>query len=1744
MTRTQLVSFRTTRVEWVRAPAELPRISEAERAAIWDVRGFHALALLRYEEAMNWIATCTWEEVPELKLRAYSAFHSTWEWSRAEPRVAEDRPGSWFLDGLVDAVSAVGTDQESCCNSPRKPECAIACAEQQATWSERQAAHVIGRAWRESRPPRERTQVSWWDAKRIRTHGKLAAHASFLQFFFRESRRRRPGCWSRGGLAGLGRLAPRTEHRCKGGKALADESDFEEQAARAEAMLLWYEQYVTVLRRLQSGDTPSVLHLFGGGGGSSEGGRRAGASGFSVDCDEQPDKVRRFGTESFVKGDATSWSVVGELQKKHGFAGCLASPPCKPYSRALSGGTSIVPELIPQTRDLLRTFFDHWAIENVMGASRHMAEGSVELFGQAFGCRVDRARKIEASFRVRIDEAVLQPGIRLRRRTCLGARRRWRQVDRFERPMAPCCAGNIFAVQGTAPWRCTTAECAKAMGLDVDHMSYDRLAQSLPPSYTRLIIGQMCMAIACQRFGVPPISYDEHVANPEATRRALAGWLVGAGDDRASAGLELRQAVSQADDTVADHDVSQVESWDQVEVPGASEDAFRELEYSHVGGFDQWGGPPAVGEWLSKLRPSRRVGAAGEAPHADDFVGRNSYIHADTHAFGLRGLHAVLEPIRAAAAANGRGTRATVAVREKHVAWLGRLGFWRDAELPAGPLAQEALAGERLVYMTIGKRGSTEHTSRLDHERCRAWMDPRDRGESTWADVTKRERAWRPVRWEPDGWLRANVPPSVREIMTQGAKIELRGAVRPGDIPQYAFPSSTARMEASWEADRAIATGHMSYVPADEIEVALAMGAVHPWTMAQQGSKWRACQDYSGGTNRAAFSAPFGLPTPWDVRRLVRPGRSSFVKYDLRDGFWGVPVAKESKNYLLMRHPATGRLMRCDRLPFGYIDSPRVFCSVTEAIAQLFRERAAGKGVHIWCYVDDYLIMGDDEELASWGADLFENILLELGFEFAPHKQRGPCRCIEFLGLLIANFEEVCCIALSEERQRKMNKLISEWLARRPKSGTYVADPTELSRLLGLLVFASQVVPGGRVYMQGMLSQFKGLEVDWRRGLVRPTRGTAWSKVPVSGAFWRDLEWWADSFADRNCTSLLDEERGEAAITGTDASDWGTGQVAWIDGGKEESRLRFGPAERRRPINWRELLGIVRVIELYGRQLAGKCVLVETDNMAAKWTADRTYSKASDMQELTRRLHEAAERHGIRLRFTHTPGVKLHRPDQTSRGDPIEEPRARVGKSLFATLSRRFGPFTEMLGAERQHRQEEAHTDAPRLWVHPTYTTVGSAMRLVGERLMAPSGERARGVMIVPDAPQAQWGQLLRHFTVVGRRPEGGAHLEMSRLGAWRKVLSKRPSLILSFPRHSGEDVRRVCSTAGDETDRRRVGESEGGHLALSKGSMVYRPPPNVGQPGGLYIVWDDFDPEPSSEEPEVRVAELLAVPDGKKKNSLSGIYAVDNSIVTDEYGRRPASFGGVGCRPWGLAAGELWVVDHLTSETEPTWKMKPLKAGAGQAAQWARKAFKFDFATAERAIAFARSREQVACPPCADDEVLASEAPGVDVRAQVARVERAVAAAEMAASAGLQEATADLAAARISADEAAEARQRPPPPQAREARPAAPVDRAGPARVPCRYPGIECYGCSRGIKQGEQMVVVGDGYAHAPPPGEEQGSCVALARQRLLKETKAAADARKARSSKLSSDKRQAQLDHRFSPDMIGLAKKCLDGS
>ena len=217
-------------------------------------------------------------------------------------------------------------------------------------------------------------------------------------------------------------------------------------------------------------------------------------------------------------------------------------------------------------------------------------------------------------------------------------------------------------------------------------------------------------------------------------------------------------------------------------------------------------------------------------------------------------------------------------------------------------------------------------------------------------------------------------------------------------------------------------------------------------------------------------------------------------------------------------------------------------------------------------------------------------------------------------------------------------------------------------------------------------------------------------------------------------------------------------------------------------------------------------------------------------------------------------------------------------------------------------------------------------------------------------------------------------------------------------------------------------------------------------------MVWHSFHPDQVGreldEEKEVRVscAELLWV---KRKGLRSCEYAFD---------LRPHSKGGSfadgGRRlAWEMAVGLLWTVDHLVKVDAPLERLpsssSPSCSSPGLvAASIEKRSFMFDYRRAEMEIrsyeASLRSGEDLA--QAQEDDNLAARLAAVDL-----------AGADHQAG----EAGEELAAARVSADEAAALRKRLAPAR-REVSKKSPPTPVGQRRAEvCRYSAQRCEGCN-----------------------------------------------------------------------------------
>lgn len=142
-----------------------------------------------------------------------------------------------------------------------------------------------------------------------------------------------------------------------------------------------------------------ILDLFCGGGGAAAGYVKAGHSVYGVDIDPQPSYLGS-GAIAFVQMDALAYLVL------HGGAYDFihASPPCQPYSKAVSSRSSKwndtlgkdEPALIPVLQDVLERVGKPYVIENVRDAIPYL-HNPMLLCGSMFGLDIPRHRFFESS---------------------------------------------------------------------------------------------------------------------------------------------------------------------------------------------------------------------------------------------------------------------------------------------------------------------------------------------------------------------------------------------------------------------------------------------------------------------------------------------------------------------------------------------------------------------------------------------------------------------------------------------------------------------------------------------------------------------------------------------------------------------------------------------------------------------------------------------------------------------------------------------------------------------------------------------------------------------------------------------------------------------------------------------------------------------------------------------------------------------------------------------------------------------------------------------------------------------------------------------------------------------------------------------------------------------------------------------------------------------------------------------------
>ena len=620
------------------------------------------------------------------------------------------------------------------------------------------------------------------------------------------------------------------------------------------------------------------------------------------------------------------------------------------------------------------------------------------------------------------------------------------------------------------------------MGVARGEMTLRGLALSIPPAFASLLVGQMAAQICHDRFGVPVFSAVHAKDNPQAAA-LLHRWEVGAGEANYTQGQAREPPAPQsqaesASDTESDADTEEEavstrlgrqprhghKASQRDRTPTPTLDWLSQLFYEDGGAGDQVLSPqslPGLRGLISGARTSL------PADHRS-LVGKHTWCIWDE-----TGCQRLLSTWQRAVHTSPAGTvltMITVADKGSHL----RRRLAKSGAVHVGT-ASDSRTGREITAWRVGTPNHRlPPTLTLSPEQMLAKLDTTD--VTAVPDPVAKQRlqyAPYPVDWR--AWQRLGYPPHIVERMRDGCQVPLSSEPPVTDFGQYPEKRAGDNWHVADEMQRSMRRGAMRW--ADPGEQAT---LIHPWVMVHKGAKVRACQDLSVGLNKLApEKMPFSLPRVTDIRKWVQKD-SYFVKIDLADGFWAVPIARHHQRLFGVRmpeltvtdadvahpaavglqvgdrHPDSGRVALTTRCPFGWSLSPAAFCDLTEHIAEKMRDE---HGINMVFFVDDALLVGTREECLR-GQRILEAHLAELGLQVAPWKTEGPTRVVDFLGLTLCNLPGERSISLPRAKQEKLLGMIDNFMTNYSPGSR--ADPKDIAALLGMLNFAAQVVEPGQ----------------------------------------------------------------------------------------------------------------------------------------------------------------------------------------------------------------------------------------------------------------------------------------------------------------------------------------------------------------------------------------------------------------------------------------------------------------------------------------------------------------------------------------------------------------------------------------------------------------------------------------------------------------------------------------------------------
>ena len=486
--------------------------------------------------------------------------------------------------------------------------------------------------------------------------------------------------------------------------------------------------------------------------------------------------------------------------------------------------------------------------------------------------------------------------------------------------------------------------------------------------------------------------------------------------------------------------------------------------------------------------------------------------------------------------------------------------------------------------------------------------------------------------------------------------------------------------------------------------------------------------------NKSLEYQHFKMDNIHTVMDLISPN-NYLASIDLRDAYYSVPIHHEDRKYL--RFVFDDQCWQFKALPNGLSTAPRLFTKILKPVFAKLRQA----GHLVIGYLDDTILIGEDEDKLKAAVEATSGILTQLGFIIHPEKSvLNPTKELVFLGFNLNT--ETMRITLPENKALETKQLCTEL------KNTDKPSIRQVAKVLGKIVSTFPAVQYGPLF-------YRTLEKE-KTNALKINKGHFDRPMVLSAEAKNELQWWIEhvtsTFSPIRRSKPDLELRTDASMAG-----WGATDLHSVTGGrwdKVDTQKSQGSG-----INYLETLAAGFGLKSYCSDMRNVHVQLRLDNTTAvSYINNMGGSKSIDCNEAAKDIWKWCIQRNIWLTAAHLPGKLNVEADHMSRkfNDRTEW---MLNPQVFREIAQYFGTPEIDIFASRLNKQvrryiswlpdpEAEAVDAFTIDWKPLKFYAFPPFCLISKCLQKIQCDGAAGLIVVPNWPTQPWFPLLKNMLV------------------------------------------------------------------------------------------------------------------------------------------------------------------------------------------------------------------------------------------------------------------------------------------------------------------------------------------------------------------------------------------------------------